>query len=171
MKKQDKPDENNNTSSDIPNIKLKSTWEHKKDILGRPVVSSIDCHTSKLSKFFDHYLQPHPKAPTTYVKGTTDFINKLENVKDTSKDSILVTLDVKALYTHISNHEGIETVKETLNNQAKKPIATRVIIKFLYLILTLNNFVFNGINYIQKKGCAMGTICALAYTKIFMRKF
>ena len=31
---------------------------HKKDIPGRPVVSSIDCHTSKLSKFVDHYLQP-----------------------------------------------------------------------------------------------------------------
>ena len=26
---------------------------HKKDIPGRPVVSSIDCHTSKLSKSVD----------------------------------------------------------------------------------------------------------------------
>ena len=29
---------------------------HKKDMLGWPVVSSIDFHTSKLSKFVDHYL-------------------------------------------------------------------------------------------------------------------
>ena len=29
---------------------------HKKDILEWPVVSSIDCHTSKLSKFVNHYL-------------------------------------------------------------------------------------------------------------------
>ena len=35
-------------------------------------------------------------AKPSYVKDTTGFINKLENVKDTSKDSILVTLDVKA---------------------------------------------------------------------------
>ena len=80
-------------------------------------------------------------------------------------------MDSKALYTNILNHEDIEAVKETLNNQAKKPIATRVIIKFLYPILTLNNFVFNGINYIQKKSCAMGTICAPAYANIFMGKF
>ena len=105
------------------------------------------------------------------LKDTTDFINKLENVKDTSEDSILVTLDVKALYTNISNHKGIEAVEETLNNQAKKPVATRVIIKFLYLILILNNFVFNGIKYLQRKGCAMGTICALAYANIFMGIF
>ena len=78
---------------------------------------------------------------------------------------------VKALYTNIPNHEGIEAVKETLNNQAKKPIATRVIIKFLYLILTLNNFAFNGITYIQKNDCDMGKICAPAYANIFMGKF
>ena len=80
-------------------------------------------------------------------------------------------MDVKALYTNIPNHEGIEAVKETLNNQAKKPIATRVIIKFLYLILTLNNFAFNGITYIQKNDCDMGKICAPAYANIFMGKF
>ena len=84
---------------------------HKKDAPGWSVVSSIDCHTSKFSKFVDHYLQTHTKALPCHVTDTTDFINKLENVKDTSKDSILVTLDVKALYTNISNHEGIETVK------------------------------------------------------------
>ena len=89
------------------------------------------CHTSKLSKFVDNYVQPHAKALPSYVKDTTDFINKFENVKDISIDSILVTLDVKTLYSNIPNHEGIEAVKETLNNQAKKPIATRVIIKFL----------------------------------------
>ena len=80
-------------------------------------------------------------------------------------------MDVKALYTNIPNHEGIAAVKETLNNQVKKPIALQVIIKLLYLILTLNNFVFNGIIYLQKKGCGMGKICTLAYANIFMGKF
>ena len=79
---------------------------HKKYVPGRSLVSSIDCHTSKLSKFVDYYLQPHVKAPPSYVKDTTDFINKFQNIKDTSKDSILVALAVKALYTNIPNHEG-----------------------------------------------------------------
>ena len=30
----------------------------KKDIPGRPDGSPIDCHTSKISKFVDHYQQP-----------------------------------------------------------------------------------------------------------------
>ena len=42
---------------------------------------------------------------------------------------------------------------------------------FLKLILTRNNFVFNGINYLQKKGCAMGTKFAHSYVNIFMGRF
>ena len=42
--------------------------------------------------------------------------------------------------------------------------------KFLHLKLTLNNFLFNVINYLQIKGCAMGTILAPAYINIFMGK-
>ena len=91
--------------------------------------------------------------------------------KDINKDTILVTLDVKSLYTNIPNHEGIEAVKSALNSVSQKPIATKVIIKFLFLILTPNNFVFNGIHYLQKIGCAIGTICAPNYANIFMGKF
>ena len=43
--------------------------------------------------------------------------------------------------------------------------------RFLYLILTLNNFVFNVIKYIQKKDCTMATICAPVYANTFMGKF
>ena len=80
-------------------------------------------------------------------------------------------MDVRSLYTNIPNHEGIEAVKSALNSVSQKPIATKVIINILFLRLTLNNFVFNGIHYLQKVGCAMGTICASNYANIFMGKF
>ena len=79
-------------------------------------------------------------------------------------------MDVKSLYTNITNNESIEEVKEKLDGQNNKPIATKVI-KFLFLILTLNNFIFNSINYLQIKTCAMGTIYAPSYANIFMEKF
>ena len=144
---------------------------HKTNIPGRPVVSSVEFHTSKISKFVDHYLQPHAKSLPSYIKDTSGFINRINETKDINKDTILVTLDVKSLYTNIPNHEGIEAVKRALNSISQKPIATKVIIKFLFLILTLNNFVFNGIHYLQKIGCAMGTKCAPNYANIFMGKF
>ena len=46
-----------------------------------------------------------------------------------------------------------------------------VILELLKLILTCNNFEFNGKHFLQIKGCAMGTICAPSYANIFMGIF
>ena len=61
------------------------------------------------------------------------YLNLLGETKDINKYTILVALDVKSLYTNITNHEGIEAVKSALNYVSQKPIATKVIIKFLFL--------------------------------------
>ena len=61
--------------------------------------------------------------------------------------------------------------KSTLNSLCEKPISTNIIIKFLFLIITLKNFVFNGIHYLQKPERAMGTLCAPNYPNISMEKF
>ena len=50
-------------------------------------------------------------------------------------------------------------------------IYTYIITTFLALILTLNNFIFDCIHYLQIKGCAMVTIRAPAYANIFMASF
>ena len=67
---------------------------HKKYIPGSPVISSIDFYKTKNFKFIDHYHQPHSTSIQFYFQDTTDFTNKLEIIKDKSKDFILVSLDV-----------------------------------------------------------------------------
>ena len=138
---------------------------HKANNPGRPVISSINCHTSRISEFVDYYLQPEVKKLKSYVKDTTDFIKKIEAIDHVSDDSYLVSLDVRSLYTNIPHKEGIEAVKQKLK-KSKPSISIKVILTFLKLILTLNNFVFNGINYRQKKVYAMGS-----YPNIFMGWF
>ena len=75
------------------------------------------------------------------------------------------------MYVSIPNSEGMKAVKTSLENFPRRTGATKVITTFLSLILTLNNFVFNCKNYLQIKGSGMGTICAPAYTNIFMDHF
>ena len=41
---------------------------------GRPVISFVDYHTSRISEFVDHYLQPAVTNFKSYAKGTTDLI-------------------------------------------------------------------------------------------------
>ena len=77
-------------------------------------------------------------------------------------------MDVKSLYTNITNHEGKEPDKEKLKAQTD---SNKSYIKFIFLILTPNNFIFNNINYLQIIGHTMGTICAPSYGNIFMGRF
>ena len=46
-----------------------------------------------------------------------------------------------------------------------------VITSIINRVLTLSNFTFIGTNYLQIKGCAIGTIAAPSYATIFIRSF
>ena len=129
---------------------------------GSPLATSINCHTANISKYVDCHVQPIVKQIPFYVQDTNDFINKINAVKSVPKNSYLVTMDVRSLYTNIPNVEGISTVKRAFDNYPNKTTTTKVITTFLALILTLNNFVFDCIHYLQIKRCAMGSICATA---------
>ena len=100
-----------------------------------------------------------------------DFLQKLEKIKNSPNDCLFATLNVKSLYTNTSNNKGIKAARKAYDNHPNKTMATKVIIMFLSLTLTLNNFVFNSKNYLQIKWCAMGTICALAYANIIETQF
>ena len=80
-------------------------------------------------------------------------------------------MDVKSLYTSISNNEGIASVKKKYDKDPNKTTPTKIITTFLALVLTLNNFIFNSKFYLQIKGCAMETICAPSYANIFVSEF
>ena len=146
---------------------------HKPNNPGRPVVSSIGCHTEKISQFVDYHLKSFNQALPSYVQDTTHFLKKLDDLPDIPDEAILVTMDVRSLYTNIPNTEGIEAVQSYFRARAGPGdrFLSQVISTFLTLILTLNNFVFNDRNYVQVNGASMGTKCAPNYASLFMGKF
>ena len=108
---------------------------HKPNNPGRPVVNSINSPSSNISQFVDFYLQPIVFTLKSYIKNTRDFINKIKRMTELPAESILVTMNVRSLYTNIPHREGINTVATSLENVKDTQISTRVIIKFLSLIL------------------------------------
>ena len=139
---------------------------HKEGNPGRPVVRSVNCHTANISKYVDYHFQPIVKEIPSYVKETQDFLKKLEKVKVIPQESLLVTLEVKSLYTNIQNNEGIKAVKESYEKYKEKTLSTKVIITFFSLILSLTNFVINCTHCLQTMGCVMGTIYAPSYANL-----
>ena len=67
--------------------------------------------------------------------------------------------------TNIPNNEGMKAVR-AYDNHPTKTVAAKVIITLLCLMLTLNNFVFNSISYLQIMRRTMGIICAPVFTNI-----
>ena len=122
---------------------------HKEGILGRPVIDSMNCHSMQISKYVDYHLQPEIVKLKSSTKDSIDTINKMSQFQDKINETdILVSMDVRSLYTNIPNDEGLIAVRDALNASTTR-LPTRIITTFLFLILTLNNFMFNGINSLQ----------------------
>ena len=59
---------------------------HKQGNPGRPAISSVNCHTSDISKYVDYHLQPIVQQIPSYIQDTSDFwrkINKVEKIPGT----------------------------------------------------------------------------------------
>ena len=147
------------------------TKTHKSTMVGRPIISGCDGPTERLSSFVDKLLQPIAQIQDSYLKDTTDFIKFIESTR-VPRNAFLVSMDVTSLYTNIPHEEGITLVCETYEefHDANPPIATRHLKEMLSLILKENSFKFNGKDYLQIHGTAMGTKMAVAFANIFMAK-
>lgn len=65
---------------------------------GRPIVSAIGYPTKKISEFIDLHLRPHVVDLPSYLKDTTNYLNKPFS-SDLPDHTLLVTMDVTSLFT------------------------------------------------------------------------
>ena len=140
---------------------------------GRPVVAGIGSPTEKISQFVDHFLNPISMKVKSYVRDTNDFLHKLRNVEKLVEGTLLVTMDVTSLYTNIPNNEGLRASLIALEKYRTGDVKPRnlSIIKLLEMVLKKNNFQFNGNNYLQVGGTAIGTKAAPSFAIIYMGSF
>ena len=144
---------------------------HKPTLVGRPIIPGCSGPTERISAFVDHLIQPIAQQQASYLKDTTDFINFIEKIK-LPKSAILVSMDDRSLYTNIPQQEGITTVCNGYEefHQGNPPVPTRFLSEMLSLILQENSFQFNGKDYLQTHGTAMGTKMAVTFANTFMAK-
>ena len=101
---------------------------HKRlsDVPGHLVLSNCGAPTEKVSKFLDHHLQPVIKEGKSYIKDTTNFLDKLKALDDIPEGTILVTADVVELYPSIPHTECLEVL---CNKFLHKKVPSEDIIK------------------------------------------
>ncbi len=121
-----------------------------------------------------HFLNPTIFDLPAYVRDTTDFLRKISALKDLPPNTLLVILDVESLYTNIPNDYGIAAAKHTLAKTRALPSikpSNASLITLLRLVLTKNNFKFNGEQFLHVGGCTMGSKLSVGYANNSLGKF
>ena len=141
---------------------------HKNGIPGRPICSSNNHPTERISEFVDYHIKKYAQQLPSYIRDTQHFISKIKSLGKIPQGCILVTWDVCSLYTNIPNQKGIKATVEQIRNDPTAKIPSYRIGRLLEMVLHMNHFQFNKELFLQVGGTAMGTKCAPNYANIFM---
>ena len=109
-----------------------------------------------LSAFTEFYLKPLAQALPSFVKVTTDLINKIQTLNSEKgplpPGCLLVSWDVVVMFPNIDNNLGISAVRKVLDSRAVKFPSTECIVEAIEICLKTNNCQFSGKNFVQKYG-------------------
>ena len=105
----------------------------------------------------------------SFVKDTTSFINKTDEIRPVSENNFFVYIDMKSLCTNILHQEGLLQILHQKNENTFETIfiSLTVILFFWNLILTHNNFTYNAVDYLHINGCIITTKCSPPYLSLY----
>ena len=147
---------------------------HKDPHQIRPIVSCSSGPTERLSGFLCRILSQHQDNIPSLVQNSQQVVQNLEALNLTDhRGALLVSFDVKALYTSIPQAAGINMVLQRIlpPPPTKHPPTTKLrnmLKEFLKIVICRNSFRFHDKFFEQTKGVAMGTKCAPPFANLFM---
>lgn len=135
---------------------------------GRLILLGRGSITENLSKFVDLHLRPHVTNLPLYIRDTIYVLKNLEGIH-LSSETLLVAIDVEALYSSFPHHLGIAAVKHVLSQSHKDHWKIHSFVtRALGFILSHNVFTFGSFHFLQVQGVAMGTCCSPSYTNLYL---
>ena len=141
---------------------LKKDPSLKIRVPGRPIIAQCGAATEKIGRFLDCFLKPIVQKQHTYIRDTKEFITKLEQIK-VPKSALLITYDVTSLYTNLRFEELLSSLKTELDDNMdliydiQRP-STASLVRIAEILLTKNEFSFNGNSYKQIIGAPQGAV-------------
>ena len=103
---------------------LPKIYKRLESVPGRPVISNCGTPTEKVSEFLDYHLKPTMQSAKSYIKDSSDFLRKLNDLGKLPENAILVTTDVVGLYPSNPHADGLEALLAKLKEREDKSIAT-----------------------------------------------
>ena len=139
----------------------------------RPIISGSGSMTENLGVYIEHHIKDIANKHDTYLQDTPDFLRKIDKINQGPKlpsNAMLVTIDAIGAYTNIPQNDGVECLKEALEERKEQTIPSEFIAKLMELALQHNLFEFNLSTWRQKIGTAMGVHPAPNYANIYLSR-
>ena len=144
---------------------------HKPSTPLRPVVATCGTSTYALAKSLAAVLKPLVGYSGRILRSTSDLIDVMKTVT-VNDDELLVSYDVKSLFTSIPVKESIEVCEERLRQDNtladRTSMDVETIISLLRFCLTSTSFQYGGKHFKQVDGVAMGSPVSSVIADIFM---
>ena len=137
----------------------------------RLITSCKGTAIENLSQFTEFYLKPLAQQLPSFIKDTTHFLNKIEQLNQKGpfpQGTLLVSWDVVSMFPNIDNDLGLSAVTKALNSRSNQIPSTQCIVEAVKICLEHNNSQFENINYLQIHGTAMGPKNACSYADLAM---
>lgn len=133
----------------------------------RPVVSYINSPTRELSiNLNSMFKQLTNFKPENNLNNSLDLVQKLN--KKTPDNSILVSFDIKSMFSNIPTNECLILIDEILQKSNINPIIATEILSCFETCLSQTYFQFNNKFYLQHTGLPMGSPLSPLLADIFM---
>ena len=108
--------------------------------------------TEDIAAFVDHHIKDISKQHQSYLQDTPDFLRYVQRINEGPElgdNHILVTWDVEGLYSNILHEEGLQSLREGLDERVNPEIPTEYLLRLMEIILRNNLFNFHDGLYRQ----------------------
>ena len=145
---------------------------HKSGAPFRTIVSVINTPTEKMAEVAEHKLQEYVLGSPRYIRDTTDFINKLQEIdKPIPEVAFLFCSDVCKPYPSVPKEEDIAACRDALETRTAPLIPTEYVLEMMKTVLENNTFKFGDHNYKQTEGIAICSRLGRNFGCSYMRKW
>ena len=154
-----------------PGVAFGNVKTHKEGNPLRLITSCCGTPIENLSAFTEFYLQPLARKLPSFIKDTTDLLNRIELLNNSGpfpEGTLLVSWDVVSMFPNIDNNLGLTAVKNALNARERPMPSTKCILEAVEICLKHNHSVFQHSFFLQIHGTAMGPKNACSYADLAM---
>ena len=147
---------------------------HKPDVPLRPIVSCVGTALYNTSKFLARLLRPLSGKTSSFIRNSADFCEQLREVT-IDDDELMVSFDVRSLYTSIPIKEALQVIETKLNEDTAWTGSTSLtaaqIVALLDTCMRKSDFKFRDTFYRMTDGLAMGSPVSAVVANLFMEDF